>query len=378
MLPRGLQLVYSLSRIDSRVVPETCGLRNPSVEGVENSDTATAIGRPDILARVLGGPLPCARCRYDLQGLSVRSVCPECGTPVRGTILATVDPRASELLPIRFPILISSGLLVWSSTSLIAALVVLVLRVEEVSASFHHPLIGDAPLLRIFPAVFVGIAGLASLVFVRPHAGISTLQSLAALLGSVAYAPLAYLMWQIHGVIDVLEPAPFSPQSLKYALLRSMLRLGCAACITIVILGIRPNGRLLVSRSLLMRTGRVDRQTMLVVLGAVGICAVGDALRLANPALQADTTELFRQIGSLFIAMGSLLIIAGLVGILADAIKLRYSIVSRPLSLSLIFPPTAPAQRTPTHMSQVESRPQAQAMPDAESRGPGPLKGLHP
>ena len=201
-------------------------------------------------------------------------------------------------------------------------------------------------------------------------------------MGSLAHLPLAYLMWQIHDVIDVLEPAPFSVQP-GHALLRSMLRLGCAACLTIIILGVRPNGRLLVSRSLLMRTGRVDRQTMLVILGAVGLAALGDALRLANPALEADSTEVFRQIGSLFIAVGSTLVLAGLVGILADAFKLRYSITSRPLSLSSILPPPkAAVERTPTHMGLLD--PTAHAPQASQNLGrttppdSSPLKGLNP
>lgn len=352
-----------------------------SEDGHESSAAAAEIGRPDVLARVLGGALPCARCRYDLKGLSVRSVCPECGTPVRGTILATVDPLASELRPIRFPLLIATGLLVWSGAALAAALTVLLLRVDEISSSFGHPLIGDAPLLRVLPAALVVMGGLGSLAFVRPHAGISILQSLAALLGSLAHFPLAYLMWQIHGVIDVLEPSPFATQP-GHALLRSMLRLGCAACLTIIILGIRPNGRLLVSRSLLMRTGRVDRQTMLVILGAVGLAALGDALRLANPALEADSTEFFRQIGSLFIAVGSTLVIAGLVGILADAIKLRYSIISRPLSLSSILPPPrSTIERTPTHLGMLDPASHAsgtQTPMRTPPSGSAPLEGLNP
>ena len=28
------------------------------------------------------GSLPCITCRYDLKGISIRGVCPECGTPI--------------------------------------------------------------------------------------------------------------------------------------------------------------------------------------------------------------------------------------------------------------------------------------------------------
>ncbi|MBL8760751.1 MAG: hypothetical protein JNL50_05545, partial [Phycisphaerae bacterium] len=56
--------------------------------------------RPELLARELTGDLRCAKCAYNLKGLSVRSVCPECGLAISATLLAKVDPHAAELRPI--------------------------------------------------------------------------------------------------------------------------------------------------------------------------------------------------------------------------------------------------------------------------------------
>ena len=304
--------------------------------------------------RSLSGDLPCARCRYNLRGLSVRGVCPECGTPVRGTILATVDPMASELMPIKMPGLVAAGLLGWAGFGFSAAVSIFLLRLEEMvrssglMATGQPSLSADQPWTKLLPAVFALASGICSLVLLRPHRGIPTIGVLAASLGSLAYIPLAYLLWQIHAVLDTMEPAPYTASEPAHAQIRTMLRLGVSACLAVAVLGLRPNGRLLVSRSLLMRTGKVDRQTLFVILGAVGLTALGDTLRLTNPGLMIDRAELPRLAGSVTIAVGSLLIGLGTIGVLIDAWRMRYSILSPPLSLSAVG--GAPT-RTPTHNS---------------------------
>jgi len=330
----------------------------PNPQGVATGATAEPASSNDVTIgehfRSLSGDLPCARCRYNLRGLSVRSVCPECGTPVRGTILATVDPLASELMPIAMPGLVALGLLGWAALGFATALVVLLLRAEELTQSFGMlgrggaKLSAEHPWVRVLPAALALGSGMCSLVLLRPHRGIPAIGVLAASLGSLAYIPLAYLLWQIHAVLDSIEPAPYTAAEPEHAQIRTMLRLGVSACMAVVVLGLRPNGRLLVSRSLLMRTGRVDRQTLFVILGAVGLTALGDTLRLTNPGLMIDRAELPRLAGSVTIAVGSLLIGLGTIGVLIDAWRMRYSIVSPPLSLSSVSGST---MRTPTHSS---------------------------
>lgn len=310
-----------------------------SVPASSGSPHAPAAGA-ELFLKSLSGDLPCARCRYNLRGLSVRGACPECGTPVRGTILATVDPLASELMPIRFPALVAFGIIGWAFFGFCAAIVIFGLRIEELLRAygisgdgFVKALSDDFAWVKLLPAMFALLSGLSSIVLLRPHRGIPMLSVFAAGLGSLAYMPLAYLLWQVHAVLDTIEPSPYTAADPQHGQIRTMLRLGVAACMAVAVLGLRPNGRLLVSRSLLMRTGRVDRQTLLVILGAIGLAALGDTLRLSNPGLLADRTELPRLAGSVLIAVGSLLIGLGTIGVLLDTWRMRLSILSPPLSI---------------------------------------------
>src|SRR6185295_10238912 len=83
------------------------------------------------LALELTGDLPCVRCKYNLRGLTVKGMCPECGTSVRTTILAKIDPLAKELRPLHFPRLTSLGLIVWAWSALAAALCNWALRLSD-------------------------------------------------------------------------------------------------------------------------------------------------------------------------------------------------------------------------------------------------------
>jgi len=54
--------------------------------------------------------LACIRCGYELKSLSADSDCPECGEPIRLTIIDTVDPAARRLPPLESPCTIGNAL----------------------------------------------------------------------------------------------------------------------------------------------------------------------------------------------------------------------------------------------------------------------------
>lgn len=307
----------------------------PEVVGTpESADQVVAVPGPagapggEMIARELRGDLLCARCRYNLRGLSVRAACPECGTPVKGTLLAVIDPRARELRPIDWPRVRAAGLMMWGGAGLAAALLIWLLRVEEIAGSLNVQLPSD--WARAWIPALVMMSGLGALTMVRPHGGIPAWQVGMAALGAAMYVPLAYVTWRIHGVLDAAHAGVYfgvagpDPR-------RTELRLITAGLMAVVVLGLRGNARLYVGRSLLMRTGRVDRQTLLGLVAALAVGVVGDLIHLsATDSWGGPTTA--GTVGTFLIGVSGVLVTLGLVGVAIDCYRLMPVIMSPPLS----------------------------------------------
>jgi hypothetical protein len=265
-----------------------------------------------VLARELTGDLFCARCRYNLRGLSVRGRCPECGMSVRGTILAKVDPAASELQPITFPTLVGIGLLVWPLGALLATVCVWWLRAAEM---FSLPNPEWLPL-GVVAGVLASAVG--ACVLIRPHANIPLDGTLRAVVGVFLYLPLALGLHVLFTRLDPLGATPFMPNGIANPE-RSGLRLALSLILAVVLACLRPNARLFVHRSMLLRSGRVDRQTILLA---------------AMMGTGAEQSALL--IGTILIAVGSMFFTVGMLGVLVDCIRIVPSVLSRPISLESI------------------------------------------
>jgi hypothetical protein len=311
-----------------------------------------APGRSTILAGELGGNLPCLRCKYDLKGLSIRAVCPECALPVRATLLAVVDPMAGELQPIPRPLLTATGLLTWSTAALLAALCVWVMRalVEyESGAPLAHRAV---EVLGPVVAALTLLSGVGALALVKPHGRIPAGQQRLALMGALVYLPLALVMWWLH--VDVASAGfglgPFQGHAMST--LRSELRVLADGLMVLIILALRPNARLLATRSLLMRTGRVDRQTMLGLVAVLGLSMAGDASVLVATEFPGPVGQTMRLIGLVVVLVSSVLLTIGLVGVMLDCWRMRPVVVESPVSLERVLgeqTPTAPTTApTPT------------------------------
>src|SRR5262245_33407890 len=155
-------------------------------------------GQSTILASELGGNLPCLRCRYNLKGLSIRAICPECALPVRVTLLAVVDPMASELRAIPRPRATAAGVVLWSTAALLAALCVWAREVLEGYATTL--LLRQA--VEVLGVAIVGLtlaSGVGAASLIRPHDGIRPQRRRAALIATLTYAPLTAIMWFMYG-----------------------------------------------------------------------------------------------------------------------------------------------------------------------------------
>lgn len=261
------------------------------------------------------------RCQYNLRGLSVRSPCPECGLPIRATLLAVIDPHATEFQPIYAPRLTALGLVCWSAGALGAALMVWALRIGDAMDIWS-----SLDPLRTRSLPFAGLlmlllSGLGALAFVRPHNKIPARRSLLALLGAALYIPLAWVFAEIHLIAD----PGLAPAYLEIGQVwpwRVGLRLIGAACLIGIILLSRPNARLIVARSMLFRLARVDRQTLLMLVMALCVAAAGDLLLLGSTSMGGGLEQGAWILGTVLVAVGSMLLTVGLVGVVLDASRM--------------------------------------------------------
>lgn len=275
--------------------------------------------------------------------------CPECGSAVRATILAIVDPLAEELRPIARPRLVAAGLVVWTLASLVAALTCWV--ATGVALVYGKQGLGAPPWLvqraPEFVAAELWIAGLGALLLCHPHRSVGGAANvLLAVLGALAYVPLGLVVRKLSeqsiglaelGRLDLWHPAPD----------RTILRVGACALTVVIIAAIRPVARVLVARCLALRTGRVDRQTMLAVGSAAAMIICGDLLGWyareaisgggTTSAAMEERAALLRMIATVVMMLGAGLLTMGIAGMLVDAVRIAAAVLAPSPSLRQVL-----------------------------------------
>jgi len=283
------------------------------------------------VASRLKGDMPCVQCGYNLRSLSVLDVCPECATPVRATVLAVVDPYAHVLRPIRWRRATAAGLVLWSAAALGAAIATWVQRGGDVYAALMDAQISVHPW-TVLGTVLAGLSVIGSLVLIRPHAGLPARVTLAAVFGVACAVVAAIAYWRLHVRFDATHTRPFveSPFGKEP---RILMRLVMGGLLAGAVLGLRPSARVLAARSLVLRMGRADRQTMLGMAGALAVAAVGDCLRLLGLHTESSIASICNTVGIMLIAVGSMLFTVGLSGLVVDCIRIARIIMHPPVAL---------------------------------------------
>lgn len=301
----------------------------------ERSNEGDLSGKPSaaklrLVADELEGHLSCAWCGYELQGLSIRDMCPECGAAVKATILARVDPKAHDLAPLSFRGATAVGMVTWSVGGLVAVAAGWWIRLAEASSALMSVTI---PSRR---AWLIGVVGLcasciSSTVMVRPTSGIPRAHVARAMLGVFAYIPL---IWCYIQLVRSDAPAYFST---GIDAERIVMRVFMSIMVVAVLLGLRPNAVRLAHRSLVMRDGRVDRQSMLAVSATVGVWTVGDVILLFVDRLNGLAQDLAYAAGYGLIALGSILFLLGAWGIAVDTVRLFPVLARRSRTIADVF-----------------------------------------
>lgn len=307
----------------------------PSHTESGNPDPETREQSEKVIARQLTGELYCLSCGYNLRGLSIRSECPECGVPVRATILGIVDPHADELLSLSHPRVSALGLCCWSFGAVLAVGMIWLLRGIEV--------LRDMGMSNWVPGTFawLGVAGLlismlGGLTMIRPHRGVTRSESFRSAAGVSLYAPLIFVYHAIYIGHDVVSPSPLMAPG-GDALGRSVLRVALFVIVAGIVWGLRPAAVGLAVRSVIVRTGRVDRQSLLTVLASLGIATLGDLLLIASGFTPISVADVISIVSVVIISLGSVLFTVGMVNICIDTIRL-YPLLVRPgVGLSDIF-----------------------------------------
>ncbi len=284
------------------------------------------------LARDLTGDLPCSRCRYNLRGMSIRSGCPECGLPVRTTILILVDPRADELVPLSNPRLTAWGVLLWIGAAFGAALGVWSMRLAEWADAQYQIAWPVSDLAWVSVGMLV-LSAIGATVLVRPYASVPRPRVVSAVLGVVLYVPLVVVFHRIHLVLDASGNQPYT-SSVGFSEERTACRLVFAILAMAMVLMLRPAARHLAARSFIFRTGQIDRQSMLAMIGAFVVGAVGDALRLIFSPTPGDWVSL---LSISLISLGGFLLTMGLFAAFVDTLRLRTVLANEQVKLTDIL-----------------------------------------
>lgn len=276
-----------------------------------------------LVAATLTERLTCVACGYDLRGLSVLDRCPECGLRIATSILAVVDPRAQEFEPIRRPRLTAIGLLVWSISGLLAAACVWTLRAAELPALGNDPHLISTWTARAISLVgtgFVLLSGVGAIALVRPTKHLPDRGVRLAMLGVALYAPLAAAFWYLHGSLDAAAASPYFERLPDAS--RVFARGVELVLISGVVLCLRINARTLAARSAILRTGRVDRQTLYAVALAAGLGIVGDLVRLAANSSGGVLADVLSIAGVSIVVIASALLTLGMAGAALDCTRI--------------------------------------------------------
>lgn len=286
------------------------------------------------LAEHLTGSLACLRCRYNLHGLSILSVCPECATPIRASILAVVDPEADAFTPLRRPRLTAAGVIAAAFAPLLIALSAWALRASEAADSLGYPLLSSAraSLLSMLSVGGFLLGALGVLAFGETSAGAPARLTLRARLASACLLAAGGLLLIRPGTDHYLVPDAIVIRGIIVHTLYTSLLLASTLLLSAGV-------RALASRSILIRSGRVEAQDLFTLSASLGVVLAGDLLHLSASLWSGQTRAAIVVVGTAFIAGGSMLLTVGLVSLCADAVRLWRVILDPPPSPASLLRP---------------------------------------
>ncbi|HZW06794.1 MAG TPA: hypothetical protein VFF65_06695, partial [Phycisphaerales bacterium] len=230
---------------------------------------------------------------------------------------------------------VAAGLLVWVGAFCIAAVFCGAELIRQILAAWQ---LGEGTSAPRWQAWMVGalvlLAGAGAALITRPHEQVSRRDTLLAWVAVGFHVPLAVAAVQL----NLLHPSTLGPHGIGGSMSslavvwepgpdRTLLRIAAGLSGLAIIALMRPVTRVLVARSLAIRTGRVDRQTLLATAGAIVVVMAGDLLGLLARALGSGLGEWVLVAAVTVVALGALLLCLGLFGSLVDSVRIARAVV---------------------------------------------------
>jgi len=307
------------------------------------------------LSRELSGDLPCVQCGYNLKGLTVRGMCPECGVSVRTTLLAVVDPRAREFKRVEFPRLTALGVTLWSWAGVAACVMAWILQAAYFWRPQGLPVTEATRALEWVLVASVAASGVGAIAFIRPHAGLPFRWRAMAFFGVLAYIPFVAAVHEMFVGWGTGMGSAFNSATMEPHVPTQLIGAGAGIAI---LLFLRPNAQALQSRWLLMRIGAVTRQTMLAMIGVVLLWVCADLMVLIAARMHGGEDEILRMIAKLIILVGGIFLTVGVFSIAMDCWRIRAVVLRPPLALEEVL---GRSSATPTTISSPKDAPRPMA-----------------
>lgn len=233
--------------------------------------------------------LPCVNCGYNLRGLGIITVCPECGVQVRQSLLFVVDPSRSHLKPLSEPSRLGRALVLITISLFFAVMVLWAPYIVALSDEVRN--LGGG-VLREWPRwspVLAGGLALMAFALVPPLKKPTDEEPSAEYakgyrmfrLGLISWALLlAFLgavdeMWPQWWMKPMFQGAPESGGAYRH-----VLRIALDVSAIMIVTGVRPVVRFLALRSLNHRVGQISRQGFLALTVALIVLWIADIARL--------------------------------------------------------------------------------------------------
>jgi hypothetical protein len=281
----------------------------------------------DLERTLIAAEVRCARCGYNLRGLSPLSVCPECGHDIWATVQRVTDPAASRLPKLSNPRAVAWSILWVMLCASLAALLLAFGPVRDELRLAHTGFLATPTDMLALAACAATVAALPGVLILAPprrkERGRTIWVRIWLLaIGLSAWAACNY-GW------STIVTRPHAPT------LGALIRLAMYASWVLALLGIDGILKAIGQRSRAYRTARGGRQSAQGMIAASATIALGTVMQtLAQLQYGPATMETY---GKVLVWASALMLLIGIVYMLINTLWIFRSLIAPPPPLHSIL-----------------------------------------